>query len=422
MRADPVCARARYAPDPMRFSFIHAADLHIDSPLAGLSLKDAGMAQRFAQAGRRAVEALVEQTIESRARFLILAGDIFDGDWKDVSTGLFFVRALGALHRAGIPVFMVKGNHDADSVMSRDLPYAETVQVFRSNKAETFALDDCRVALHGRSFAQRLTADFVQTYPARRDGWLNIGVLHASLDGSRGHQGYAPCGVEDLKRFGYDYWALGHVHAAEFVSRDPWIVYPGNLQGRSVRETGPKGAMRVTVDDGRITEVTHLPIDGARWAHVSVDISEAASEAEALAMVRDALAASHAQGEGRPLAVRVTLTGATLLHNHLIARREALQDDIRACGFQFASDCWVEQLKICTSLPSRLMLPAADALDVEALLAQAAADPDFAGTLVELIETVKARLPADLHAALTDSDVLRRLAQDAPALLAGELS
>jgi len=406
----------------MRFSFIHAADLHIDSPLAGLSLKDAGVAQRFAEAGRRAVESLIAQTIESRARFLILAGDIFDGDWKDVSTGLFFVRALGALHRAGIPVFIVKGNHDADSVMSRDLPYAETVRVFRSNKAETFTLEDTRVALHGRSFAQRLTADFVETYPVRRDGWLNIGVLHTSLDGTRGHEGYAPCGVDDLKRFGYDYWALGHVHAAEIVSRDPWIVYPGNLQGRSVRETGPKGAMRVTVDDGRIADVTPLHLDVARWAHLTVDVSGTASEAEALAQVRDALAESQAQGEGRPLAARVTLTGESSLHNHFVARREALQDELRACGFQLASDCWVEQLKIRTSPPAKPLLAAADALDVEALLAGAAADPEFAACLAELIETVTAKLPTDLHAALMESDAVRRLAQDAPALLAGELS
>ena len=140
----------------------------------------------------------------------------------------------------------------------------------------------------------------------------------------------------------------------------------------------------------------------------------AATEADALAQVREALAASHAQGEGRPLAVRVTLTGASPLHNHLIARREALQDELRACGFQFASDCWVEQLKIRTSPPARPALEAADALDVEALLAEAAADPDFAACLAELIESVKAKLPADLHEALTESDAVRRLAQDAP--------
>ena len=99
----------------MRVSFIHAADLHIDSPFAGLGVKDAVVAERFAKAGRKAVEALFAETIESNAAFLIIAGDVFDGDWKDVTTGLFFSRALGPLHRAGIPTFMVKGNHDADT-------------------------------------------------------------------------------------------------------------------------------------------------------------------------------------------------------------------------------------------------------------------------------------------------------------------
>jgi DNA repair exonuclease SbcCD nuclease subunit len=407
----------------MRFSFIHAADLHIDSPLAGLSLKDAAVAARFAQAGRLAVEALVEETIASKAAFLIIAGDIFDGDWKDVTTGLFFVRAISALHRAGIPVIIVKGNHDAASVMSRDLPYPETVKVFASGKAETLALEAWRVALHGRSFPNRLTAEFVESYPARRDGWLNIGVLHTSLDGTRGHEGYAPCSVEDLKRFGYDYWALGHVHAAEIVNRDPWIVYPGNLQGRSVRETGAKGAMRVTVEDGRIVEVTPLALDGARWAHLSVDAADAATEDEVMARVRTALAQAQVQSEGRPLAVRVTVTGATPLHNHLVARREALQDDLRAAGFQLAADCWVEQLKLKTALPRPVaVLSEPDALDVDRVVAETAADPEFAAVLAELIEAVKAKLPKDLHDQFDQSDALQSLAGDAGALLAGERS
>lgn len=412
------------SPDAMRFSFIHAADLHIDSPLAGLSLRDKAVAERFAQAGRRAVEALVSETIASQARFLIVAGDVFDGDWKDVTTGLFFVRAIGALHRAGIPVFMVKGNHDAESVMSRDLPYPDSVTVFGARKAESVTLDDLRVALHGRSFPNRLTADFVETYPARRDGWLNIGVLHTSLDGSRGHAGYAPCSVEDLKRFGYDYWALGHVHAAEIVSRDPWIVFPGNLQGRSIRETGAKGAMRVTVDDGRIVEVAPLALDGARWAHVAVDVADAATEAEAMARAGAALASAQAQGDGRPLAARVTLRGATPLHNHLVAHRERLQDELRATGFQLAVDCWVEQLKIGTAPPPRAIaaLSAADSLDVDDLLAEAAADPEFAAVLTELREIIKAKLPKELHDEIDRSDTVQRLAADARARLAGGLS
>ena len=251
----------------MRFTFIHAADLHIDSPLASLGAKDAEMAEIFARANRRAVEALVAETLASEAKFLVIAGDVFDDDWKDVSTGLFFVRALGELDRKGVPTFLIKGNHDAASKMSRALPYPASVVEFESRRAHTHLLEDLRVAVHGRSFAERGTSDdFVASYPARREGWLNIGVLHTSLDGKPGHAPYAPCSVADLQRFGYDYWALGHIHAAEIVARDPWIVYPGNVQGRSPRETGPKGAMRVTVEDGRIVAVEPLVLDVARWA------------------------------------------------------------------------------------------------------------------------------------------------------------
>lgn len=406
----------------MRFTFIHAADLHIDSPLAGLRAKNEEVARRFAEAGRKAVQALVDETIASNAAFLIIAGDIFDGDWKDVTTGLFFVGALGALHRAGIPVFIVKGNHDADSLMSRGLPYPDSVTVFPTNAA-TVELDSFRVALHGRSFADRVNADFIAGYPARREGWLNIGVLHTSLDGTRGHEGYAPCSVDDLRRFGYDYWALGHIHTAEIVHRDPWIVFPGNLQGRSVRETGPKGAMRVTVEDGRVVDVTPLALDGARWAHLTIDSTGLVEESQVLALVSERLAELHGQSEGRALAVRVTLTGATPLHNRLLARREALQDDLRAAALHLAADCWIEQIKIKTTLPAQTAVarPERDDIDVAALLAEGAQDPGLAAALAELTETIKAKLPRDLQDEFAASDVLGSLSDDARALLAGEL-
>jgi DNA repair exonuclease SbcCD nuclease subunit len=406
----------------MRFTFIHAADLHIDSPLIGLSLKDPKIAERFAHAGRRAIETLVEETIASGAAFLIIAGDIFDGDWKDVTTGLFFVRVMGALHRAGIPVFMIKGNHDAESIMSRDLPYPPTMATFAATKAETITLDALRVALHGRSFPNRLTSDFVESYPARREGWLNIGVLHTSLDGSRGHEGYAPCSVDDLKRFGYDYWALGHVHAAEVVSRDPWIVYPGNLQGRSVRETGAKGAMRVTVENGHIVDVAPIVLDSARWAHLSVDISQSTSEADAIAQVHAMLAKTHADSKGRSLAVRVTLLGQNILHNHLISRRESLEDELRAGALHLAEDCWIESLRIKTALPPQVAAIAAsdEAIDLHHLLSEAADDPAFAAAIGDLVESVKAKLPKDLHDEFGRSDALTTIVSDARALLAGD--
>jgi DNA repair exonuclease SbcCD nuclease subunit len=223
---------------------------------------------------------------------------------------------------------------------------------------------------------------------------------------------------------GYDYWALGHIHAAEIVSRDPWIVFPGNLQGRSVRETGAKGAVRVTVDDGSIVDVTPLALDGARWAHRTVDVTSAADEAQVIARIATELADVHAQGEGRPLAVRVTLTGATALHNHLVARRDVLQDDVRASGFQLAADCWIEQVKVKTSLRPRRAeaLSASESLDVDDLLREAARDPEFAAVLAELTDAVRAKLPRDLQEEFSQSDMLTSLAGDARAMLAGEIS
>ena len=408
----------------MRFSFIHAADLHIDSPLAGLRLKDPAVAERFANAGRRAVEALIAETIASKAAFLIIAGDVFDGSWKDVTTGLFFVGAIGRLHREGIPTFIVKGNHDAESVVSRDLPYPDSVHVFPANKATSYPLEAHRIVLHGRSFPNRHIDEFVATYPPRHDGWLNIGVLHTSLDGRPGHVGYAPCSIDDLKRFGYDYWALGHIHAHEIVHDDPWIVFPGNLQGRSVRETGAKGAVRVTVEDGKIVEVTPLALDGARWAHLAIDISDAVTEDDAMACITTAIADAHIEAEGRPLAIRVTLRGPTFLHNQLVARRELLEDDLRARALQFGDDCWVEQLKVKTTVPSRpaTALSAEESLDLDQMLGAAIDDPEFASMLAELIETVKAKLPKDLHDDFLAEDLQKKLADEARAMLGGALS
>jgi DNA repair exonuclease SbcCD nuclease subunit len=390
----------------MRFTFLHAADLHIDSPLESLGAKDSAVAALFARAGRAAVEALIRETIDSEAKFLVIAGDIFDGDWKDVSTGLFFVRQVSELHRAKIPTFVVKGNHDAESVMSRALPYPDSVHVFSAARAESRVIEELRVALHGRSFAQRGAAeDFVATYPARREGFLNIGVLHTSLDGVRGHDFYAPCTLADLTRYGYDYWALGHIHAAEVVSRDPYVVFPGNLQGRSPREIGAKGAARVTVDDGRVVAVEPIALDAARWAHEFVDVSNVTDEGEALTRISKTLSRAKKSADGRPLAVRLTLTGVTRSHARFIAHRDSLEADARARGFEIAGDCWVERLKIATRPVAEIQLNAEpDALDVDALIAAAAADPEFATAIAELLRTMTEKLPGALRSELRFED------------------
>lgn len=402
----------------MRFQFIHAADLHIDSPLAALGAKDAGVAERFAAAGRAAVERLIAETIDSGAKFLIVAGDVFDGDWRDVSTGLFFARQLGKLDRAGIATFLIKGNHDAENRMSRTLAYPPSVHAFDPRKGQTQLVEALRVALHGRSFPDRAAPpDFLAGYAPRREGWLNIGVLHTSLDGAAEHAPYAPCTVADLARFGYDYWALGHIHAARIVSRDPWIVFPGNPQGRNPRETGPKGAVRVTVEDGRIVEVEPITLDAARWAHERVDVTGLDDEAAALARIATAIEGAVAAAEGRPLALRLTLTGATSAHARLVARLTEIQYEARARG-RFAGDCWVERLRLETSAPPTTATGEGDGLEIEGLLAATADDPEFLASLGELAKSVADKLPRELRDEFLAADPAARaaLARD---LLAG---
>jgi hypothetical protein len=181
--------------------------------------------------------------------------------------------------------------------------------------------------------------------------------------------------------------------------------------------------MRVTVEDGRIVEVTPLVLDGARWAHLEIDVGGIDNEADVVARIDAALIAAHGEAETRALAARVTLRGATSLHNRLIARREALQDDIRAGGFRIAEDCWIEQLKIKTTAPARAVVtaPDADALDIDEMLRETATDPDFAATLEQLIKDIEGKLPTELREELRKSDALAALSGDARALLVGAL-
>ena len=383
----------------MRFQFIHAADLHIDSPLAALGAKDPAVAARFAAAGRKAVENLVAETIESEAKFLIVAGDVFDGDWRDVSTGLFFVRELGKLARAGVKTYLIRGNHDAQSEISRSLPYPADVHVFDARRGHTHLIEDLRVALHGRSFPERaVPPDFVASYPERRSGWLNIGLLHTSMEGSAPHAPYAPCTVADLARFGYDYWALGHIHAGAVVAKDPWIVYPGNIQGRSSRETGPKGAVRVTVEDGRIAAVEPFALDVARWAHERVDVSGLDDDEALHAAIAEALGRAHADAEGRALAVRLTLFGKTPAHGRLAARLGdgGWRAELQSLAYRLSPDCWIEKLRLETAAPPAATRDEPDAFDVAGLLAATSEDAAFHAEIAGLLASVAAKAPPGL--------------------------
>jgi exonuclease SbcD len=393
-----------------QFTFLHAADLHLGSPLTGLAMKDEEVAKRFAAASRGAFSDLVTQAIAERVAFVLVAGDIYDGDWKDTAIGLFFNREVSRLARAGIPLYLIRGNHDAESEITKAVTLPDNVVEFSSRKAETQRLDALKVAIHGRSFADRAaTENYAIGYPAPVPGWLNIGLLHTSCEGNAAHAVYAPCSVAELVGRGYDYWALGHIHEQAVLLREPWIVYSGNLQGRSVRECGAKGAMLVDVADGRIAGVRPLVVDRARWLHLTVPVSDIADEANLLQAVREALQAPLAESAGRMTALRVTLTGATALHGAMRARRNELRDEVQALADHIHEDAWLETLKLATAeLPVAAATgSAADGLDPAAMLAGLEHDGELRARAGELVALVRAKLPGGLsETALDDLDAI----------------
>ena len=411
--------------------FIHASDLHIDSPLRGLDRYDGAPVERLRSATRSALERLVDKALAERVDFLLLAGDIYDRDWQDFHTGLFFRGQMVRLERAGIRCFIVQGNHDAQGVISRQLTLPSNVTVFSSRAAQTVKLDDLSVAIHGRSFPEReVNEDLVPSYPPPVSGYFNIGLLHTSLTGRAGHDTYAPTDLPTLVAKGYDYWALGHVHAREVLNERPRIVFCGNLQGRHAKETGAKGCELVTVEAGRV-EAEFIALDVVRWSQLSVPLDgvdrlESLNEAFARAL-EPVLAGT----TDRLHAVRVTLTGSTELH-----RLEAAQPGTLAAAMHAAAqdigtaEIWIEQVRLDLSTP----------LD----RARAAQRQDAVGELVRLVDTIAGddqelmrraqvelgdllgAMPAEVTAGdvprLDDPAELRSLLMDAEATVLARLS
>lgn len=385
------------------FQFLHAADLHLDSPLRGLARRGE-LAGAFLEASRRALDNLVSAAIAERVALLIIAGDIYDGDWRDYATGQFFVRQMGRLAQAGIPVFLIRGNHDADSVITKNLPLPTNVHSFSVRSVGTETIESLRVAVHGRGFANRHVADNVAlSYPPALPGYFNIGVLHTSLTGRDGHDVYAPCSIQDLQRAGYDYWALGHIHKREIVADNPAIVFPGNLQGRHARETGEKGATLVSVVDGRITAIEALTLDAARFDHAIVDLAGVASLPDLMVRARDAMAAARERADGRPLALRLTLTGATVLHDHLSAQADQISEDMQALAWEVGDDVLIEKVRNETVGRRERAAPAALGGFAD-ILAATAADPAFQAEIARTLADLRTKAPGDTLALLDGGD------------------
>jgi exonuclease SbcD len=344
------------------FRFIHCADLHIDSPLKGLRKIDPRYAEWIRAATRRSFIRLVDMAIENQVDFIVIAGDLYDGDWKSADTGIFLNRQLKRLADAGIPVFAITGNHDALSVVTRSVKWPDAARCF-GNAAESVEIPDLGVVIHGRSFGARYEgADFVAGYPPPVAGSFNIGLLHTSLTGAVGHAEYAPCSPAQLAAIGYDYWALGHVHVPRVMQTNPHIVYPGNIQGRDIGETGPRGCFVVTVDQARNPSPHFVALDDVRWSRieVAVDAIEVETPEDVIEAAIEAIEGAMPNDE-RLLACRVVLKGATQLHAKLVSRGGSLREEVaNSAGSQLERVCLEEVTVETTDPESATRVPEAD--------------------------------------------------------------
>lgn len=331
--------------------FIHAADVHLDSPLKGLERYEGAPVEEIRSATRRAFDNLVGLAIEEGVAFVLLAGDLYDGDWKDYNTGLYFVDRMRQLEEASIPVFVVAGNHDAASQVTKQLRVPDNVTLFSTSKPQTVVLEKLEVAIHGQGFAKRaVTEDMSLAYPQGDPHLFNIGLLHTCLDGKPGHEPYAPCSVDGLRTKGYKYWALGHVHTREIVSKEPWIVFPGNIQGRHIRETGPKGCTLVTVENGEVKGLEHRNLDVLRWVRCTVDVSSSTTLDEVYVLVRNELEQVLDEADSLPVAARLVLQGSSLTHDELHAESIHWIQEYRALATELGgAGIWLEKVSFDTT-------------------------------------------------------------------------
>lgn len=365
----------RQGEDDVSFSFIHTGDLHLDSPLAGLAGLGDERAAALASASRRAFDDLVDLAVERRVDAFLIAGDLWDGDWSDVSAGLHVQAQVARLARHDIRTFAVLGNHDAMSRVTDRIRDIDGLHLFPADRPASV---ECGPAvIHGMSYARPdVTDNIAALYPEAAPGRINIGLLHTALDGKLGHDPYAPCSLADLHARRYHYWALGHVHTRQILcegsaAEGGTVAYCGVLQGRHVKETGVKGAFHGRVEGDRV-HLTELDLRHAAWFVAEADVSDGDEKAAMRAAFRKVVAEAGPAAD--LLAVRVRLTGRTRRHFALATSRAALVEAARFAAEAVDGRIVVEEVRLETAPPDDAPRPALPH-GFEALLAHAAADP-----------------------------------------------
>ncbi len=389
----------------MTYRFVHTADIHLDSPLRSLALRNSELAELIGNATRRAFVNIIDLCLDEQVDALLLAGDLYDGEQTSMKTARFLADQVRRLHEAGVRVFIIRGNHDALSKITQELVLPDSVKIF-GGRAEAVAVDrgksDFPVVIHGLSFAKpHAPESMVSKYKPPVEGAVNIGMMHTSLAGAPGHDLYAPCSIADLQAIGFRYWALGHVHKRSVIEGDCTIVMPGNPQGRDINEAGPKSVSLVTVADDGSIRVEERNTSIAQFERVSVDATGiddwrdlATALSTSLQQARDAASAGH-------LVARLHVSGVTPLAWRIRRDLDLLkaESDDRA---MVIGDCRVEKLEADCRVSSHADTPGDDpVVELRSMIALNVGQSDsFRQETIGIAEELEAQLPPECRAFL----------------------
>lgn len=389
---------------------LHTADVHLDSPLASLALRDKGLSEAVDTATRVAFQKITETAIAERATALLIAGDLFDGKQRSARTAVFLTNQLDRLREADVRVFYIKGNHDAENPLTGSLELPDNVHVFSGRGEKVQLTDD--IWIHGVSFTGRQAPDSLLTkFPAPVSGAINIALLHTSLSGAPGHDVYAPCAVNELLTMGFDYWALGHVHKRQIHSEKPWVVMPGIPQGRDIGEAGPKSASLLTISDGKI-DVTEVPTSVVEFITDSLDISGAESNDELRIQLRKHIKNTAARLDAKACVLRICLYGAPLRHWQILRDSDYWREQVAEIARE-TDRLWIDKLIFNLDAPGVQDNSATATDELAMYIAEIQSEPGFDNTAQAMVNEIIQDLPAELRARmLPDEGSAQALAQD----------
>ena len=404
----------------MTVRILHTADLHLDSPLRSLAMKDDRLAAQVRSASRQALETMVQYCVDEDVAAFLISGDLYDGQERSAKTAAYLAAQMHRLAQAGVQVFYIKGNHDAENPIAGEIDLPSNVRVFEG-RGEKVQLGGHPLFIHGVSFRDRHAPEsLLPKYTAPEPGAVNIAMMHTSLAGAEGHDLYAPVSVGELVGAGFDYWALGHIHKRAVHSETPWVVMPGMPQGRDIGEAGPKSATLLTVERGEIS-VSEVATSVVEFRRCDCDLTGVETDEDMRAALQSALQAQAGRGAA---ILRLRLMGQTSLAWQL----RQLADAWRAQADEIAESIgtlWIEKMTLDVTPLSQ---DAADSAvsEVQQLMTEIAAEPASRDGLRQELGQILGLLPAEQRRALApDAEaqeaLLQQLTDDAVLAMAAQM-